>query len=200
MNVVLDVGANAGQYASRLREDGYEGEIVSFEPLAEAYQRLAAAAASDPRWHTMQIALAEAAGLATIHVSANLYSSSFLPITGRCVEAAPDAAYVDSEQVSVTTLDLLALPPGIAMLKIDVQGTEGSVLRGSRELLSRVQIIEVELSLVPLYEGQELAPAVCQMLRDRGFVPVALDVAFADPATGEILQLDGLFANVGRQH
>ena len=80
------------------------------------------------------------------------------------------------------------------MLKIDVQGMESSVLRGARELLRRVRVVEVELSLVRLYDGQDLAPALCQMLRTDGFVPLALDVAFSDPSTGEILCLDGLFA------
>lgn len=196
VEIVFDVGANAGQYASRLREDGYEGVIVSFEPLAEAYERLEGAAAADPKWHTMRVALAEEPGTATIHVSANSYSTSFLPITGRCVDAAPGAAYVGTELVDVATLDLLALPPGAAMLKIDVQGTEPSVLRGAREFLRQVEAVEAELSLVPLYKGQDLAPAVCQLLRNEGFVPVALDVAFADPTTGEILCLDGLFARV----
>lgn len=60
---------------------------------------------------------------------------------------------------------------------------------------NRVEVIEVELSLVPLYDGQDLAPTVCQMLRSEGFVPLALDVAFTDPTTGEILCLDGLFAS-----
>ena len=196
MRVVLDVGANAGQYASRLREQGYEGAILSFEPLQEAYDRLEAAAAKDPEWGTMRIALAEHAGTASIHVSANSYSSSLLPITDRCVDAAPDAAYVGTELVDVTALDLLELPPGIAMLKLDVQGSESSVLRGARETLRRVQVVEVELSLVPLYDGQDLAPAVCRMLRADGFAPLALDVAFADPATGEILCLDGLFSRL----
>ena len=147
VEVVLDVGANAGQYARRLRDDGYEGVIVSFEPLAEAFERLESAAIDDPKWHTMRMALAEKPGTATIHVSANSYSSSFLPITDRCVDAAPDAAYVGTELADVATLDVLALPPGAAMLKIDVQGTESSVLRGARELLRRVEAVEAELSL-----------------------------------------------------
>jgi FkbM family methyltransferase len=196
VEVVLDVGANAGQYAGRLRDDGYEGVIVSFEPLAEAYERLESASADDPTWHTMRVALAAEPGTATIHVSANSYSSSFLPIEDRHVHAAPDAAYVGTELVDVVTLDRLALPPGVTMLKMDVQGTEPSVLRGARELLSRVVAVEAELSLVPIYEGQDLAPTVCQQLRDAGFVPVAFDIAFTEPTTGEILCVDGLFARV----
>ena len=162
VTVVLDVGANAGQYAKRLRVDGYAGTIVSFEPLRDAYERLsAAAAASDSAWQTFNLALGEAPAVAAMNVSANSYSSSFLSITRTTVEAAADAAYVGTEDVTVTALDLLALPPGRKMLKADVQGFEPSVLRGARTLLPTLELVELELSLVPIYEGQELAPALC---------------------------------------
>jgi FkbM family methyltransferase len=198
VTVILDVGANAGQYAKRLRDDGYSGTIVSFEPLRDAYERLYAAAAGDPGWQTFNLALGEAPAVAAMNVSANSFSSSFLPIAQRTVEAAHDAAYVGTEDVTVTALDLLVLPPGRKMLKADVQGFEPSVLRGARTLLPTLELVELELSLVPIYQGQELAPAVCGILRDHGFVPVALEPAFSHPTTGEILQIDGLFVNIGR--
>ena len=195
ISVVLDVGANAGQYARRLREDGFSGTIISFEPLRDAYDQLRTAAEHDPNWHTVNTALAESPGVATINVSANSYSSSFLPVTNASLDAAPDAAYVGTESVNVTALDLLDIPPGPKMLKADVQGTEPSVLRGARRQLPGIDLVELEMSLVPIYEGQELAPAVCALLRDFGFVPVALEVSFINPDTGEILCVDGIFAN-----
>lgn len=142
----------------------------------------------------MTAALGDASGQAVIHISANSYSSSLLSITERCVEAAPEAAYLRDEVVQVERLDAVEIPPGAALLKIDTQGTEPSVLRGAGAILGRVEAIEVEVSLVPLYEGQELAGEVCAILRDLGFVPVGLDPAFCDSATGDILQLDVLFA------
>jgi len=195
VTVVLDVGANAGQYASRLREDGYAGTIISFEPLRDAYGLLVAASADDPAWHTLNVAVGDEPGVATMNVSANSYSSSFLPIGNRTVDAAPEAAYIGVEDVNVTALDILTLPPGRKMLKADVQGAEPSVLRGARSLLSTVELVELEMCLVPMYEGQELAPAVCAMMRERGFVPVAVEASLTHPETGEILEIDGIFAN-----
>jgi FkbM family methyltransferase len=193
---VLDVGANEGQYARRLRADGYLGELVSFEPGLSAYTKLEQTASADPAWHTVRAALADRVGSATLNVSANSYSSSLLPISTVHTTAAPDAAYVETEAVEVTTLDTLEFSPAPTYLKIDVQGYEPQVLRGSDRLLEHVIAVELEMSLVPLYEGQDLAADVCVMLRNRGFVPVAFQTAFTDPKTAEILAVDALFARV----
>jgi FkbM family methyltransferase len=197
VSLVLDVGANEGQYATALRASGYRGDIVSFEPLRDPYARLRRTAADDPRWETKNLALGRKPARVPMHISANSYSSSLLPITDLCVEAAPDAAYVAVEEVEVVTLDSLDLPEGVPiLLKADVQGYEPEVLRGATRLLSRVAALELELSLVPLYAGQELAHEVCALVRRAGFVPVALGNPFRHSATGEILSIDGLFRRV----
>jgi FkbM family methyltransferase len=193
---VLDFGANEGQWARRVRADGFVGELFSFEPSLSAYARLEQTASADPAWHTVHAALDDRTGSATLNVSANSYSSSMLPITPVHTSAAPDATYVATETVETTTLDALDLTSVATYLKIDVQGYEPQVLGGAERLLDHVIAVEVEMSLVPLYEGQVLAVGVCELLRRRDFVPVAFQTAFVHPATSEILALDGLFAHV----
>jgi len=194
--LVLDVGANEGQYATQLRLGGYSGDILSFEPLPDAYASLEVAAQRDPGWRTRNTAAGNTNGVATINVSANSYSSSLLPITPACVDAAPDAAYRGTEQIRIETLDSLDLPHVPILLKADVQGTEPDVLRGASGLLARVALVGVGLSLIPLYTDQLLAHEVCALARGFGFVPVAVGNPFRHPRTGEILSLDAIFQHV----
>src|SRR5437868_5326335 len=59
ITTVFDVGANRGEYGWELREMGFDGKIVSFEPLKDAYALLAASAKSDPRWQVVNIGLGD---------------------------------------------------------------------------------------------------------------------------------------------
>jgi len=50
IDLVLDVGANVGQYGKELRCIGYKGQIASFEPLSAAYAELAKVSQADGLW------------------------------------------------------------------------------------------------------------------------------------------------------
>lgn len=202
VDVVLDVGANEGLFALGLRAAGYDGRLVSFEPLSDAFAKLEAASAGDSRWECLRLALGARSGTATLNVAANWASSSFLPADPRLPAIEPRTAYVGTEESAVATLDDLrarVLRPGErAYLKADVQGLELDVLRGAEEALEQVDVIDVELSLVPLYERAPLLGDVVRHLDERSFGLLALEPAFSDPATGAILQVDGLFARTTR--
>lgn len=198
IDLVMDIGANRGQFAAGIRRCGYAGRIVSFEPLSSAHQALQQASAGDALWEVYpRCALGDRAGETSINIAANSESSSILPMLESHRRAAPQSAYQGSESVMVRTLDEVAAPwlkeAREVFLKIDTQGFEWQVLDGARATLPQVRGILVELSLAPLYEGQHLWREVLARLEAEGYTLWALTPVFSDPASGRTLQMDGVF-------
>ena len=195
IDVVVDVGANDGSYALALRQAGFAGRIVSFEPGSSAFAGLDERAAADRNWDAHRLAIGAMRGSATLNVTGNSSSSSLLALRGLQGEAEPASAVVATELVEVAVLDELDLvrPGERAFLKLDVQGYELEALRGATAMLASVQAVETELSLVPLYDGAPLLAEVVSHLQDRGFRLYGLDPVFCDPRDGAVLQLDGMF-------
>lgn len=201
ISAVVDVGANEGQYGRDLRALGYRGRIVSIEPLAEPYGRLAKAAGRDFDWKAVRAAAADSAGMLTMHVAGNSVSSSLLPMLPAHAIAAPQSRYIAEEVVTATTVDDIVRSNGLdasrTLLKIDAQGFEAAVLDGAAESTDRLAAVQLELSLVPLYEGQNLMPELVERLAGLGFELWMLTPEFCDPLTGRTLQCDGVFIRAG---
>jgi len=198
IELILDVGANAGQFGSRLREIGYRGRIVSFEPLAAARAQLLATTKGDPAWAVAErAAIGERDGEIDIHVSANSVSSSALAMLDAHVQSAPESQYVGTERVPLRRLDGIAAAylrgDPVTLLKIDTQGYEDRVLDGAAGILSRIAGVQLELSLVPLYQDQKLLPEMMEVLRDLGFSPWAIWPGHVDPSSARTLQVDASF-------
>jgi FkbM family methyltransferase len=198
IDTVLDVGANEGQFAEELRNEvRFGGRICSFEPLSTAFARLQARAARDPSWDVFRVALGDEPGTATLNVAGNSQSSSLLAMLPEHVAAAPASSYVGTEEVTVDVLDAvfddLCAPGHRVLLKIDTQGYEGRVLAGARDSLTRIQLVQLEMPLRPLYAGELSFVELHQRMREDGFRLVALEPTFCDPRTGELLQVDGVF-------
>lgn len=141
--------------------------------------------------------LGSASGQAVLHVAANSYSSSILELLPRHVRAAPHSRYVCEEQIEIRALDS-ALPPilnggKVAYLKVDTQGFEREVLLGAGASLAMIPLLQLELSLVPLYQGAPLLPEMCQLASDLGYQLISIEPGFVDEESGEVLQVDGIF-------
>jgi FkbM family methyltransferase len=196
ITLVLDVGANRGQWATEIRAGGYRGRIVSFEPGREAFQQLERAAADDPEWETRQVAIGDHAGNATLHLTGNSVSSSLLALSERQVATDPRSAVVGEETVDVVRLDGmndLVHPNDRILLKADVEGGELAVLEGAGTLLAQVRLLELELSAVPLREGQPLLGEIVHWCDREGFALTGIEVSFRDRATGDLLSANGFF-------
>jgi FkbM family methyltransferase len=197
VRLVLDVGANAGQYARLLRRGGYTHRIVSFEPQSSAFEVLRNRAVRDPNWSAMNLALSDADGTARFNVAGNSLSSSLLGMLPAHSESAPESSYVGHEAVTTRRLDgllqTLAIEGTAVYLKVDTQGSELKVLLGAGAALRLIDTLELELSLVPLYQGAPLFADMLAWLAERGYELVGLEPAFSDPRSGRLLQADGFF-------
>jgi FkbM family methyltransferase len=198
IDLLFDVGANVGQYALWARTEGYSGKIISFEPLSAAHAILRETAKPDGLWVIHErCAIGGEEGEVEINVAANSYSSSILPMLKAHSDAAPQSVYVGKDVAQIITLDSIFYNYRTAkervFLKIDTQGFEKSVLEGARVCLCEIQAIQLELSLVTLYEGQELYDYFISYLKEAGFEIWSLIPVFADARTGQLLQFDAIF-------
>jgi hypothetical protein len=132
-----------------------------------------------------------------MHISENSIASSILAATNAHLQYSPQAVQVASEIVPLERLDHLAQSfvegSKKPFLKIDVQGFEDQVLRGATKILPKLAGIQVELSFIPVYEGQKLFPEMISLITEMGFVLYRMIPGWLDVKTGRWLQADGIF-------
>jgi FkbM family methyltransferase len=160
IDAIIDVGANKGQFALRMRQLGYSGPIYSFEPTQQAYSALSTLSAKDSRWFTYNIALGRISGSRNINVTKDSVFSSFLdPNDLANARFGPDVINTESrEHVEVTTLadffDRNSKPIGErVLLKMDTQGFDLEVFAGAISVLHNIKCLLSEISFIPTYNG-----------------------------------------------
>lgn len=198
VEAVFDVGANNGVSGRYLRNIGFRGRIVSFEPVGRYYEQLARESAADPLWDCRKMGLGDAEGELVINVSGHSGgASSFLEQTDALGELAPELRNVGSERVAVGTVDRAAeefYPSGDRLfLKLDVQGFERKVIEGARRTLPRVVGMRVEMSIIQCYEGEPLMCEMLDFIHGLGFRLTGIEPAWSNEATQEVYQVDGVF-------
>jgi FkbM family methyltransferase len=197
INIIMDIGANTGQYGMELRKIGYSGEIISFEPLTQAFKRLSEISSRDEHWRVYNYALGDNDGEATINISKNSASSSILDILPFHYENAENAEYMSREPVKLYKLDTIfdnhyQIGDKI-FVKIDTQGYEKRVLEGALNSIPKIAGFQIELSLVPLYKDSPLFFELIEYLNSLGFSLFSVENGFYEEKTGRLLQLDGIF-------
>jgi len=199
INKIIDVGANTGQYALKVIRNGFKGKIVSFEPLSSAFLKLKNHAKNKKDWQVYNRALGNEDGRTFINISGNSVSSSINNMQDAHLKAAPNSAYAGKEEISINKLDTIFgdfySENDRIMLKIDTQGFEKNVIDGAEKFLEKVILLQLEMSLIPLYENEMLFTDMIEYLRQRNFQIVSLENGFFDKQSGQLFQVDGIFIN-----
>lgn len=182
IDAVFDVGANEGQYATQLRRDiGYEGAIISFEPIPELAEQLKVRAAHDPRWFVAPLALDRIAGPATFNV---MESTTFSSLNRPCDDL-PKA--LGDQNIVVRQIEVLRSTLAIELpawrdrigfsrpfLKMDTQGSDLAVVEGAGDAIGDFLGLQSELSVRHFYEGTRGFSEALEVYANLGFQLSAL--------------------------
>ena len=176
ITVVLDVGANAGQFAAGVRSIGFTGRIISFEPVQRDFDALTLRMGRDPEWRGMRMALGDADGTAEINVvpSMTVMNSLLAPITA--------SRALETETVQVRRLD--GVLPGLladvaaprCLLKMDTQGFDLRCFAGAAGCLGQMEALFSELSVKPIYQGSPHYLESLAVYEKAGFELMSLSV------------------------
>jgi FkbM family methyltransferase len=190
VDMVLDIGANDGRYATEIRDAGWHGQIVSFEPQPAAFRRLEQRMKGDSEWRGMQIGLGSQDTILTLNAYGLDVLSSFLK---------KKTADQEVRQIEVPVkrpadiLDDVLNGRNKPFVKIDTQGFEMEIIRGFGPRIKEVVGWQLELSVEPLYEGQPMMEEVIAKMREAGFSLWRILPGLRDPNTLQAFELDGIF-------
>ena len=188
ISLIIDVGAAIGDFTALGLSIWPAAEVLAIEPRPEALAQCQRRYESNKRVRAVAAILAERSGT---------------PLTLKCAETASsvldehlplDVPTLTAESVALD--DLLAeqgLSARNALLKIDVQGAELSVLRGAERAVSQCRAVLVEMSLLDIHRGVPLAHEVAAWLGERGFVMFELSDLIRRPLDGALWQIEALF-------
>jgi FkbM family methyltransferase len=174
INCVLDVGAHLGQFAKRLRAEGYAGRIVSFEPVPSIAEKLRDAARDDPEWRVVECALGDADEEAEINVRPGSMSS-LLPSSEFGKDWHDRLKQSETQKISVRRLDGLfdeaveGIDDPRVYLKLDTQGYDMQAFAGAGDRLKEIAGMQSEVACVPIYDGMPRLPDQIAAYEAAGF-------------------------------
>jgi FkbM family methyltransferase len=171
---IVDVGANPidGDPPYKAMLAAGLCEVIGFEPQAEALARLEHK--RGPRERYLPYALGdgtpatlnicELEGMTSLLVPEPRHLALFnlFPIWGKVKNQIP---------VETRRLDDVTEIPRMDFLKMDVQGSERTVLSHGRGKLKDTVVVQTEVSFVPLYKDQPVFGEIDLFLRGEGFLP-----------------------------
>lgn len=200
VNCVFDVGANKGQYGKQLREFGFRGRIVSFEPVPEVLERLRKVAQRDPDWLVYPCALGRSESVESMHLGWKTMNSLLGPSAYGQKRYKRFANTTRTTQVQLRRLDevmdhaLEGLANPRPYLKMDTQGFDMEVFAGAGQRIDEFVGMQSEVAPLRLYEGSPHMTEAIAAYEDAGFEITGMYPVTREESTGRVVEFDCILA------
>lgn len=198
-DVVIDVGANVGDFTECVLAYQPGAVVHAFEPLPEPFKVLAGKFPSDPAIHCRNLALGSERSVKSLNVSAYNQASSFLS-NGALLKTGVygiDFSVTGTIDVPVDTLSNYVIEhriERIKLLKLDVQGYELEVLKGAEPILRLIDYVYTEAQFEELYQRGPLFTDIFEFLCARDHELLRM-TAFRSDDAGRLMECDMIFRN-----
>lgn len=188
---IIDVGAAKGDFARQAHQVFPSARLVMVEPLSEFAASLGQIAKELPDTLLINALAADEEKSCRFNVHPDLVGSSLL-IEGEKTDV--NGVPRDLDAITLDQICTRYALTGPFLLKIDVQGAEMLVLRGSRQLLKQCEYLILELSFFHFFDGGPLMHELVAWLQEQGFVPYDILGISHRPLDGALAQIDMAFA------
>lgn len=200
INLVLDIGANQGQFAEKLIQYGYNKKIVSFEPIKYIHNKLLNKSKNYNNWQIYKkCAFGKSKGFKFLNISENTVSSSFMDINKAHIKVEPRARYTRKEKINLITLNDYFKKKQFKnkniFIKIDTQGYEKNIILGGAKILKNITGVMLEVSIIKVYKKEETYLGMIALMEKMGFTVWSIERGFTNKKTGQVLQMDIIFIN-----
>ena len=141
--VIIDIGANIGNYTSSLLDKFPYAQIYSIEPASEAFKKLQENIGFERRVNLLNLAIGKFDGVCKLYSDSG--ASGLASLTKRDLSFL-DISFELIEEISIAKLDTLTQELGIKadVVKIDVEGHELDVLEGGKKTFNNVTVLQFE--------------------------------------------------------
>ena len=172
LDLIIDVGSNKGQFTFVSKIYFPKVTIYSFEALRSEFKKYKNLISSFKNIKAYNYALGNINKKTRMNIASSPDSSSLLEIND--IQSQEFGTYETNlfEEIEVRRLDewLDQIKSfNSILLKIDVQGFELEVLKGSKQVLKHINYLYIEASSVELYKNQPLLENIKDFLFAEGF-------------------------------
>lgn len=195
--VIVDIGANEGDFAHRALLAWPRAALYACEPVPSVYRVLARGLGRDPRFHGYECAIAASAGRQTVKVPAYDPASSFYDVNPEFHDFSAPGAPTQTVSVECRTLaDFVntEVRRDVDWMKVDTEGAELEVLATLDQVRHKVRTFQLELPLQEVYKGRPLIHEVMTFMDGRGYRLVDL-YGRIENRRGVVVAADGFFAH-----
>ena len=174
IDIVIDVGANHGQFGNLLRSIGYKGEILSFEPTKKSFEILSEASSRDDRWKIYPLGLGDKKISEKINIfESSDFNSLLQPNDMGKATFKNKLKKLHSESINIETLNRILAPHALKgrriFLKMDTQGYDLNVFKGASKYYSNIACLLTEISLQPIYQKMPDYHETLSFYESKGF-------------------------------